>query len=224
MHLYLATATEDAVQIHQYAEAELSVALAEGTLGLQMRTNYPSDDVVTLTITEAPAAEAGLSLRIPAWAKNATVEIDGTPLTPGEEIRQIFTPGQRITLTLPREVRVVQPDPRIDAVRGTVAIERGPWVLALEDIDIDAETTVNEVAIDLSEPPVAVGADDAEVTLKLLTEPSSWWPYTEGAEQPASSATRVRLHPYRVWAERGPTTMRIFLPLPEQESVPATSE
>ena len=41
-----------------------------------------------------------------------------------------------IELVLPVEPRFTWPHPSIDAVRGQVAVESGPLVLALEDVDL----------------------------------------------------------------------------------------
>lgn len=44
--------------------------------------------------------------------------------------------GDRVELILDMTPRVVRSDHRIDAVRGCVAVQRGPEVLALESVDL----------------------------------------------------------------------------------------
>ena len=62
--------------------------------------------------------------------------------------------GDRIVLTLDMPVRVTEPDPRIDAVRGCVAIERGPIVYCVESADLPA-------GVDLEDDrAVAIGQAD----------------------------------------------------------------
>lgn len=230
IHLYIATTRGDALQIHQYADAEFAVPLLGETLKVQMSTAYPQSDRIVLEVTEAPAAEVALELRIPAWAQGTeglslTLNGDSLPLrlTDGRaEVRRRFTPGDRLTLTLPREPRLVCPDPRIDAVRGTCAVERGPWVMALEDLDIEpAEgapphtgdtppATVNEVSLDPAIAPSPVGEDSVRIGLQRLSAAPSW-PYGQAGTTDPEPLTAV-MRPYRTWARRGPTTMRIFLP------------
>ena len=41
------------------------------------------------------------------------------------------------------------PDGRIDAIRGTVAVERGPLVYCLESVDLPAGMSVDDVVIDV---------------------------------------------------------------------------
>ena len=43
--------------------------------------------------------------------------------------------------------RVTRPDPRVDAVRGCVALERGPLVYAIESADLPPGVELEDVAI-----------------------------------------------------------------------------
>ena len=51
-------------------------------------------------------------------------------------VHRRFAAGDVVELRLPMAPRVSSPDPRIDAVRGCVVVERGPEVLALESVDL----------------------------------------------------------------------------------------
>lgn len=69
---YLATADEEGVQLHQYADADLATSLTGGRgVALRVRTDYPSGGTVTVRITRSPAAPWTLSLRVPQWAAGA---------------------------------------------------------------------------------------------------------------------------------------------------------
>ena len=59
------------------------------------------------------------------------------PAPPGTvAVHRRFAAGDVVELHLPMAPRVSSPDPRIDAVRGCVVVERGPEVLALESVDL----------------------------------------------------------------------------------------
>ena len=49
-----------------------------------------------------------------------------------------WRPGDAVVLDLDLPVRVTEPDPRVDAVRGCVAVERGPLVYCVESADLPA--------------------------------------------------------------------------------------
>ena len=131
-------------------------------------------------------------------------------------VRRPLRAGDVIDLHLPVEPRLTVADPRIDAVRGCVAVERGPEVLCLESLDLAAATDgrddVADVRLHTAEPPrVEHGRVVASVTIGDPEERS--WPY--GAQESAPAPSRrydVELVPYHDWANRGPGTMRVWLP------------
>ncbi|HZL05608.1 MAG TPA: beta-L-arabinofuranosidase domain-containing protein, partial [Coriobacteriia bacterium] len=129
---YLATADETGFQLHLYAPTVLDVPVADGSVRATVQTEYPTDGVVTVQIDESPAQPWTLSLRIPAWCTGATVEVDGvrseaTPDARGYlRIERAWASGDVVRLELPMPVRLTVAHPSVDAVRGSVAIERGP--------------------------------------------------------------------------------------------------
>src|SRR5207249_2783163 len=108
---------------------------------LEMTTRYPLDGSVELTVGRCTGTEWTLALRVPNWCRNATVEVNGTAVDAAVgprgylEITRIWEPGDRVTLSLPMPVRLTLPHPAVDAVRGTVAVERGPVVYCFESPD-----------------------------------------------------------------------------------------
>ncbi len=217
---YLATATDDGVQVHQWASSEIATALADGSrVRLRVQTDYPRSGAIRVTIDESRAEPWSLSLRIPAWATGATVAIAGAPpvaATPGAHVvRRAFAPGDVIEVSLPVAPRWTWPDPRVDAVRGAVAVERGPLVMALESVDLGS--SVNDVVVrpDAGLVDHATEADgEVEATIVPLHGGADAWPYADApVERAGEPARRVRLIPYYRWAERGPSTMRVWLPL-----------
>jgi DUF1680 family protein len=127
----------------------------------------------------------------------------------------------------------VPPHPRIDALRGQLAVEKGPLVLAVEDVDLPAGVTVNDITIDPS-GQLHPTADGALVTVRLMPgSGADSWPYLrqpslvrgldqaaqQGAQTGAQQVTthQVRYRPYHRWGNRGPTTMRVWTPGPSPE-------
>ena len=229
---YLATATETGVQLWQFAPSHLSVDVAAGRVELSVDTDYPLNGLISVRVDAATPGPLEIALRVPDWATGATGHLQGaeageapTPLEAGRLWRTLrsWRPGDVLLLEFPIGARPVYPHPRIDAVRGCVAFERGPLVYCLEEVDaggtdrFDALRVPADIALSPTgskigdEPMVAlegtaelVPADDAG-TFPYRAQP---WPAA-----PTTSA-HLRLVPYALWGNRKPgQAMRVWLPL-----------
>ena len=193
---YLASSTADSVQIHQYAPGRIEDPRTG--LTLEIATEYPWQGTITLTVTAAPSRPVALGLRIPAWADGAT--LDGRAVEPGDYATtdRAWQPGDTLELVLPMEPRLTAAHPRVDAVRGCLALERGPLVYALEQSDQPDGVIVDDVIID------AAAELSVEHRPELLGGVSV---ITIAGDQPLTAI------PYHVWANRGPQAMRVWLPV-----------
>jgi uncharacterized protein len=216
---YLATADDAGIQLHQYADSRIETAIGDGRrVGVTVATGYPHDGTVTVRITESDGGPWALSLRVPTWAAGAELEDAGgrRPVGPGiAVVERLFAAGDEVTLRLPMTPRWTWPDPRIDAVRDCVAVERGPLVLCAESVDLPRHRHVDHLLVDPSVPPTDSDGSVA-VTARLLDTADAGWPYfgEEGAGIPAvSDPVEIPLVPYNTWANRGPSTMRVWLPV-----------
>src|SRR5699024_7565311 len=119
--------------------------------------------------------------------------------------------GDVVTLSLLMPASFTWPDPRIAAVRGQVAVERGPLVYCLESADFgeDVESAVIDVSAGLQ---VEDGEVHATLARRAVTERA--WAYasdpSDGVD--VADAGQVRLTPYREWGNRGAGPVRVFLP------------
>ncbi|GLH96836.1 glycoside hydrolase family 127 protein [Phytohabitans aurantiacus] len=187
---YLATGTGDGLQIHQYAAGSVRA----GEFAVDVDTEYPWDGRVAVTVRAAPRREVELALRVPAWAEGATV--DGEPVPPGgyARLRRAFHTGDRVLMELPLHARRIVPDDRVDALRGCLAVARGPLVYAIEQPDQPAGVTLEDIRIDPAAPVKAEHRPDLLGGVTVL--------HTAG----------MTLIPYFAWANRGPHAMRVWIP------------
>jgi hypothetical protein len=211
--LYFATASDDGVQLHQYGDYRVSVALAGGKLTLQVTSGYPFGGTVSVKIIEAPAQEVTLRLRVPGWAHGMAVlsEDPSRQTRDHAQIRRVFQAGDSVEIAFPARARVMYADPRIDAVRGTFAVERGPLVLVLESHDLPAGWSVNEITADPGS--IANDGDDTAIDVYHHSRDVDEWPYSPEPGGGKGERARAQLIPYHQWANRGPGTMRAWLPL-----------
>ncbi|WP_197074711.1 glycoside hydrolase family 127 protein [Rhodococcus sp. MEB064] len=221
----LATADDDGIQLHQYAPATITTTLPGGRrLTLSMRTEYPRAGRVEVYVDSAPSTPVNITFRVPGWAVGATLTDRGVTRSaaPGTvTTTRVLVSGDLLVLELPIAPRLTVADSRIDAVRGTVAVERGPQVLCLESVDMPDRRHVDDFVVDPARGPVDDGGDRIRVHGWVHDRDSDPWPYhSPGSAAPQGDSVSVVLRPYSDWAERGPSTMRVFLPVstPTEES------
>ena len=220
---YLATTDDDGLQVHQYAPAQIRTRLPDGrAVEVDVETDYPHSGTVVLRSVTTEERPWTLTLRVPRWAREAWLVVDDQRrmVGPGTvEVTRSFRAGDTVVLELPVAPRFTWPDPRIDAVRGCVAVERGPEVLCVESVDVPEVDHVDRLRLDTSVAPWEV---DGRVVVRARPRAfaDDAWPYS--ATGPATGpepdgAARypdldVTLVPYHDWANRGPSTMRVWIP------------
>jgi len=229
------------VTLAQYAAGDLRIVLDDGPdddgpdddggneLALRVTTEYPHDGRIQFEVVAAPTRPVTLRLRVPHWADGAMLTgPDGTTTAVGPGWATAgpaaLAAGDVVTLDLPVGPRLTWPDPRVDAVRGTVAVERGPLVLALESVDLPDGVALDQVRLDPAVAPRA-WADGAVVRAHTVALPGAGGGIPPFAsESPGGppgdvgpAALDLRLVPYHRWAERGPSTMRVFVPTTSRE-------
>jgi DUF1680 family protein len=162
---------------------------------------------------------------VPAWARSAL--LDGEPVEPGYvELTRRWRPGDRVVLELDASPRLTAPNPSIDAVRGCLALERGPLVYCFESADLPAGARLADVAFELGTPPADSGPIDAlggvpAVSVTGAARDLAGWGragYVDVRDLPAEAVDKpVQLLavPYFTWANRGGEGMRVWLPRSE---------
>ena len=185
----------------------------EAGLDLEVTTDYPWSGAVYLRVLTAPQAGRGLTLRVSAWSANTRILVNNDPeraeASPGYHIlHRRWQPGDVITVHLDVTPRWTYPDRRVDAVRGCVAIERGPLVYCFEQAD--QAVRLDELAVSAGTPLAerAVTADGVGATIQVIAE-GRHLPAAGAGAAPDVPAIAI---PYFQWDNRGPGMMRVWIP------------
>ncbi len=203
---YLATESGDTLYVHQYAGSRLTAA----GLDLEVTTDYPWSGTVHLRVLAAPAGERAVALRVPAWSADTRVwtshDAERAGVPPGYLLlRHTWKPGDLITLHLAMTPRWTHPDRRVDAVRGCVAVERGPLVYCFEQADQPGGFQLDDLALTpgggLSERPVTL--DGIGHTIEVTAV---------GQQLPQGTAVTAVAVPYFQWDNRDGGPMRVWVP------------
>jgi hypothetical protein len=240
---YLYSTSPAGVYVNLYHASTLDWRLEDGTgLKLVEQTKYPWDGDITLKISPAKAATFTLFLRIPGWSSKATVTLDGKPAPgkpkPGEyfAIHREWNGESTVRLQLDITPHLVAANPLVREDYGRVAVQRGPLVYCLEQVDQEERGSVFDVALSGSAGPSSGFTSEFRPDIlggivmlkhkgKGTVKPLSEEPLYRALERmPRSEEKEVELTfiPYYAWANRLPGPMEVWIPYTSGGRVAAT--
>ncbi|NEE00887.1 glycoside hydrolase family 127 protein [Phytoactinopolyspora halotolerans] len=169
---YTAALGDDELRICQYTDCDIELPQHVGDGVVHVRSTYPASGVVDITLNGRLAPGFRLALRVPRWSNGATSDDGRMPadadgfvrLQPGHAAPPVAgdqrpePAGQadeqwRWRVEFDVKPRWTRAHPRVDAVRGCVALERGPVVYCVEQADLPPGVDLDDVAADPSVAP-----------------------------------------------------------------------
>ncbi len=229
---YLLTNDASGLQVHMPFSGTVSTDVPGGSVELSIQSSYPWAGTTEIEVTDCRSSENWqLSLRAPEWTDKAHTRlvVNGEPTEcswAGSYLRvnRSWSPGDRAQISNDMPVRVLRPHWRTDAVRGCLAVQRGPLVYCLEAEDLEGETAIEDVAVDPSKPLRAVGKApeglEGYVSVAIsasgarLGRPSSQL-YEEDGRPEELETVPLTLVPYFARSNRRAPAMRVWVPVSE---------
>ncbi|MDR3374639.1 MAG: glycoside hydrolase family 127 protein [Ancalomicrobiaceae bacterium] len=218
--VYLYGVADDEIAVHLYCDSTADLKLAAGTVRIVETSRYPHDGHVSLRLQTVPAAPFTLSLRIPGWARSATISINGEAIDIAAvtengyaRIFRSWAVDDQVELDLPMPVETMHAAPEIGADQGRVALQRGPLVYCLEETDNGAK--LNSVGLRAGGAFACEETDDLGGVVRIAADGWRDTPAEPGvlysAAAPTRSATTLRAVPYYAWDNRAPGEMLVWI-------------
>jgi len=149
-------------------------------------------------------------------------------VTPGEylALRRRWEPGDSISVKFDLTTRTIQANPRVVDDYGRVAVQRGPLVYCLEQLDQPEGVALADVRLDVNQKSSSPFQEELRddllggiVALKCAgavdDKPSSrgglYFRYRSGTSE--KRATTLTFIPYYAWANRAATPMQVWTPV-----------
>ena len=200
---YIYASSDDALWVNLYIGNTGQIRIGETDILLTQETDYPWDGSVKLTISTSLPLEKEIRLRIPNWCKTYDLSINGKRINVSEKkgyaVIKDWKSQDVIALDMDMPVEIVAADPHVKENFGKRAIQRGPLVYCMEEID--NPEYFDQIQLSPSTTFQTAFASDILNGIKTIK--------TNGRAQ---SATFI---PYYAWDNRKAGKMRVWIPYNE---------
>jgi uncharacterized protein len=229
---YFYSTAKDGIYLHLYDNSQLDWHLEDGTgLKVVQKTNYPWDGGADITVTPAKPSEFTFYLRIPGWSEVTKVDINGKPVsgaTAGQylAVKRHWAPGDVISVKFNMAPQVIKANDRVVEDYGRAAVQRGPLVYCLEQLDQPEGTALFDVSLDMRSGAASRFSEEFQKDLLggivvlshqgVASEKSAsggqlYNRYTPNV--PKARQVQLKFIPYYAWANRAATPMQVWTPV-----------
>lgn len=227
---YLYATSRAGVYVNLYHTSELDWHLEDGTpLKLGQTTSYPWSGEIKLIVSPAHPSDFTVYIRWPAWASSAEIQVDGEPMELATDLRGSYLPisrtwkqGDVINVDFPMQPVSTVANPRVTEEYGRIALQRGPLVYALEQID-QAGAALSDIFFRTSTSVVPESRRDLlggvtilKVSGQAAEKPLGDEPLYEPLSAVLNRAKRpvnLTFIPYYAIGNREPTPMEVWVPI-----------
>ncbi|MGO4494869.1 glycoside hydrolase family 127 protein [Paenibacillus sp. 2RAB27] len=223
-YIYTSSPVRNTVYTHLFIGSEARFELAVGEVAFTQQSKLPWEGYVRIELTLAPQDPFTLALRIPSWSQGgAVMKINGVR-TAYETVdgyacvERQWVQGDNVDWELAVKAQLTIAHPAIRANAGKVAIERGPLVYCLEEVDNGTPlATVSIDAMQKLQVNYDAGLLGGAVVIEAeghANESASWsedTPYRPFTQQEVSERVKLKAVPYYLWGNRGVGEMTVWI-------------
>ena len=215
---YIYAQKDNDLYVNLFIQSSTDIELQNTTVGIEQETKYPWDGAIKITVSPKEKSNFTVKVRIPGWSvnqplpgdlyyypekteKKPTISINDENVEYSVEggyavLNREWIDGDEITLLLPMDVKKVKANDLVEDDKGKVAIERGPIVYCVEEVDnpqIEEITVSKNTAFTTDfNPDLLAGIEIIKASGKNKSE-------------------NFKAIPYFVWNNRGANKMDVWL-------------
>lgn len=229
---YIYAQSDNGIWVNLYIGSETTFDVGNKKIPVEMKTNYPWEGKVQLTLNPGSATKSALHLRIPGWVQGRPVPGDlyrfsdqqpdkFTVLLNGKAVSykmdqgyavidRKWKKGDRVELNFLMEVKKVVAKDSLLQNNNRIALQRGPLVYCVEGVD-NNEQAWNMVVPENTSFVANYNKDLLHGVVTLKAEV----PVVNASADGLSVATHkktITAIPYYAWANRGKSPMQVWLP------------
>jgi len=219
---YIYSMHKDEIYTHLYISSETEINISESKVKIKQETRYPWDEKVMISVSLDEEKEFSLLLRIPGWCDNAKICINreeinvcNTKVNGYAKLKRIWKNGDVVELVLPMMIQRIKAHPNVRTNIGKVALQRGPVVYCLEEIDNGP--SLHEIVLPHKSELKSEFDDNLLCGITVITAEAqrynSPWEdelYKANVESQYRPVT-VKFIPYYAWANRTSGEMMVWI-------------
>lgn len=219
---YIYLYNNERIYINLYTNNTARCRIKDREVTLTQKTNYPWEEKVRIEISSPEATRFTLALRLPGWCKRPAVSVNGEEIALAgimengyALIGREWKNGDTVELTLAMPVEKMAAHPGVKENAGKIALQRGPVVYCLEEVDnganlhnlvISTETGFTTEFAEDFPGKVVVIKGEAFRTVETGWENELYRPLSRQREK-----VGIKAVPYYTWGNRSPGEMRVWI-------------
>lgn len=219
---YIYSQNKDEAYVHLYVGGTAQFSIGGQCVELVQQTEYPWKETIRILVKPEKTSQFTLALRIPGWCRRPRLRINGkaVKLEPimnkgYAKIRRIWSKGDVVDLTLPMPVERMEASPSVRMNCGRVALQRGPVVYCLEQVDNGKN--LNDITLLRHAPAKVVFSKKMLGKVPVITtqgerrDTSEWRDSLYRIATGRTKKIQVKATPYFLWNNRGAGEMLVWI-------------
>jgi DUF1680 family protein len=219
---YIYSTYDDEVYIHLYISSKAETEISGSRVKINQETQYPWNEEIKISISLEEEKEFSLLLRIPGWCEDAKMYINSSEIDVYNskisgyiKLKRIWRNGDVIKLVLPMNIKRVKAHPCVRANMGKVAVQRGPVVYCLEEVDNGSN--LHEIVLSNKSKLKAEFDDNLLGGIMTISAEAERYdpPWSEELYRADIKSkyrsVNIKFIPYYAWANRTPGEMIVWV-------------
>ena len=216
-YIYAVSEEKKQLYVNLFVSNESEIAMGDEKVSVKLETKFPYENTIALQVKNVPADGMEVYFRVPDYAQNYQVMVNGAPA--GEKTENgywkvVVSGDADVAVSFEAPAHFVYANPQVRADAGKAAIVRGPLVYCLEECDngpilpsisADTNAALVEAESDLFGGCVVVKGKGKRV------KESSWTGGLYGTQKPEVEDVEFTAIPYPYWNNRGVGEMLVWL-------------
>ncbi|WEK53567.1 MAG: glycoside hydrolase family 127 protein [Candidatus Cohnella colombiensis] len=218
---YFFTQNGAEIAMHLYASNESTFDVEGRQITLRTETHYPWDGKIQVVLQTDEPTESTLSFRIPSWCRHPHITVNGELLELDAIVKRGYAQiskrwmnNDEIKLYFPMVVERIESNPKVHENAGKIALQYGPLVYCLEEVDNGSDLT--DISLPVDSEFIAEYREDVLDGIVVLSgggqrSDLSWKDELYRPVKREKMSVPISAVPYAFWGNRKPGEMAVWI-------------